>query len=103
MHMPPVQVSPVAHAWHTTPPAPQAAVVLPGAHVAPWQQPVGQLEALHPLHAPLLQVWPVGHMAHMPPAAPHALGFVPGWHVLPWQHPVGHDVASQMQLPPEQT
>jgi len=88
---------------HVAPAVPQAAAVGGVVHVLPEQQPIGQLVELQPLHAPLLQVWPLGHIVHMPPAAPHALGLVPGSHVLPWQHPVEHDVASQMQWPPEQT
>jgi hypothetical protein len=97
-----VQVSPVAHTWHVPPAGPQAAVVLPGSHVLPRQQPVGHDAASH-MHLPPEQTWPVPHTApppqvqaplveqvspvvpqfvHMAPAVPHAVaeGVV---HVLP--------------------
>ncbi len=39
-------------------------------------------------------------LLHWPPPAPQAV--IPGvTQLCPEQHPVGHDVASQMQLPPE--
>jgi hypothetical protein len=55
------------------------------------------------MHAPATQASDMvgSQLVHEPPPAPHAVieGVV---HVCPEQHPPGHDIASQMQLPPEQ-
>ncbi len=100
--------------------APQAAVVVPGWQVVPWQQPVGQ-DVASQMHLPPEHTWPlpqafpppqvqlplaeqpspvVPQLAQVAPCVPHAVadGVV---HVLPEQQPVGHDAASQTHWPPE--
>lgn len=117
--MPLVQESPVAHIWHAPPLAPHAAVVLPGWHVLPWQQPVGH-EAASQTHLPLEHACPlpqavlppqvqaplaeqpspvVPQLVHVAPLVPQAIadGVV---HVVPEQQPLAHEAASQTHLPP---
>jgi hypothetical protein len=85
------------HAVHAWPPVPH--VASEGvSHVVPLQQPDGQA---HVPHTPFVQKSPGGQGAHARPAVPHAVASPPVLHVAPSQHPVLHDVASQMQCPPE--
>jgi hypothetical protein len=64
---------------HAAPPPPHAEVEVPARQTSPWQQPPGQVVALHvgphevPLHA-----WPVPQIAQVAPPAPHAAIMVPG-------------------------
>jgi hypothetical protein len=58
------------------PPLPQV-VSAGGLHVAPEQQPSGQLVALQPLQAPPVQVWPFGQGWQAPPPVPHSAGLSP--------------------------
>lgn len=71
------------------PPVPHVAV--PGvSHVAPTQQPFGQV-ALQPVHALFTQFSLGPHWPHADPPVPQAVVEVPGRHVVPEQHPLGHD------------
>ena len=100
---------------------PQSATSI-GVHVVPTQHPALHEVASH-THAPATQCWPIEHappapQAHAPFAAQwsvrvasqlvHAAPSIPQldiegtWHVAPTQHPVPHELASQMQVPPEQ-
>jgi hypothetical protein len=114
--------APASQLVHTVPLSPQ----LPGQfwevmHWLPWQQPVGQLVALH-WHTPALQNCPEPQAApaphlHTPPAAQllarvalqgaQTAPPVVQWfrsnvvvQVAPAQQPVGHEVGSQTQTPP---
>lgn len=60
--------------WHCTPPCPQACVEKPCWQVLPWQQPNGQVCALHGVwHAPPSQTWfNALQLWHAPPPTPHA-------------------------------
>jgi hypothetical protein len=82
---------------HTAPPLPQAGSD-GGLHVAPEQQPPGQLVALHPLQRPAAQVWPAGQVSQALPPAPHDIGLSPATHVPAAQQPPGHDVPSHTQV-----
>jgi len=73
-----------------------------GRHVAPEQQPLGQLSGSHPEHTPALHVSPVGQREHASPAAPHAAGSLPVAHTLPSQHPALHELASHTHAPATQ-
>jgi hypothetical protein len=93
---PPVQL-PAEHAWvpahitHALPDAPHALFDVPLRHTSPWQQPVGQVEALHvAMHEVPLHTCDALHVEHCEPEVPHAPDVVPGMHTLPWQQPVGH-------------
>jgi hypothetical protein len=89
-----------SHAAHTEPPDPHVAVPA-GMHVAPEQQPLGQLPALQPLHAPPAQVCaPQSWQA--PPPLPQLVSAVPGRQAPPAQQPFGHEVASHTHAPPTQ-
>ncbi len=97
---PPLVQLPLLHDWlpahttHAAPPLPHAEAAVPPTHTSPWQQPVGQVVALHvAAHSVPLHAWLPLHVAHALPPAPHAAPAVPAWHTLPWQHPVGQVVA----------
>ena len=100
--VPPLQTWPAPQAGtmphRQGPVASHAADMVPGWHTLPWQQPPGQVVALHadahdvPLQAAAPQD------AHAPPPVPHAALVLPGWQTLPWQQPLGHVAASQMKV-----
>jgi hypothetical protein len=112
------QVLPLPHEPQALPLDPQAVSWLPGMQTLPWQQPPGQLDALHtqapPTQArpapqaaldPHLQVPPEqvsvlvrSQLPHDPPPVPQvAVLFV--LHTPPEQHPFGHEFASQTHAP----
>jgi hypothetical protein len=80
-----------AQVTQAVPPVPHALFAVPPTHVSPWQQPLGQVDALQvAMHCVPLQTCALVHVAHCAPEVPHAPEVVPGMHTLPWQHPVGH-------------
>ena len=86
-----------SHPTQTAPPLPQ--LVSDGAlQIAPAQQPVGQLVALHPLQCPAVQVWPAGQVVHALPPPPHDVTLSPVRHAPAEQHPVGHEVLSHTHV-----
>lgn len=100
-HSPPEHVlARSSHAKHASPAVPHAAIE-GGAHVAPLQQPLGQVAAEHPEHTPELHVDDEGHSAHVEPPTPHASLVVPALHVVPSQQPA-HDAPSQTHSPSSQ-
>ena len=118
-HTPALQVAGLVHVVHAAPLAPQAALVLPGRHVLPEQQPPAHDDALHTQPLPV-HLRPAPHAAlplqpqvpfarqvlevlvlqsvHAAPFTPQAplLGVV---HTLPTQQPLGHDVESHTHWP----
>jgi hypothetical protein len=113
------QVLPRPHEPHALPLDPQAVSWLPGKHTLLWQQPPGQLVALHtqepPTQAspvpqaafvPHLQVPPEHvsvlaalHTLHDPPPVPQVeVAFA--LQTLPEQQPFAQEVASQTHAPP---
>jgi hypothetical protein len=90
-----------SHPTHATPPLPQ--VVSEGTlHVAPEQQPFGQLMALHPLQAPELHICPAGQVSQRPPPVPHEAGVSPARQIPLAQQPFGQEVPSHTQVLPMQ-
>jgi hypothetical protein len=109
---------PPLHATQVAPPKPHAVATLPCWQAPFWQQPDGQLAALH-THAPPTHASPTPHgeappHAQAPPThasevvvsqTTHSAPPVPqvasegGPHVAPLQHPLGHEVASQTHFP----
>jgi hypothetical protein len=123
-HAPFVQRSAVVvQAWQVEAGAPhEVALCAEGAtHWLPWQQPPGQLVALHTQAPPLEQVWPAAQAApvphshtpptqalvdplHGPQAAPPVPQVVAPWlagttHAPALQQPVGQLVESHTQAP----
>jgi hypothetical protein len=110
---------PTAQVWHASPPAPQAASLLPGRQVPPEQQPLLQLVPSH-TQAPSRQRWPLAQVAPAPqvqvpsaeqpsasnasqvtqaaPGAPQASA-ARRLQVPPAQQPPGQVVASQATVP----
>jgi hypothetical protein len=124
-HCPPTQVCPASHgpeepqlhapaveqlfeldatqATQATPATPQVANV-EVSHVAPAQQPKGQLKIVQPVQVPAsLQSCSDGHAVHPEPPEPHIPLVLPGSHVLPAQHPLGHEVPLHTHVPARQT
>jgi hypothetical protein len=101
------------------PAVPHAILIVPGRHVPPWQQPVGQLVTSHavvleqepethvsvPMHGPQvphahepdaeqLSARVVSHATQAAPPVPHVAS-ARVWQVPPMQQPIGQLVASQ--------
>jgi hypothetical protein len=115
---PATQFCSAGHVEQPEPPAPHMAVVLPGSHWLPLQQPVGHDVWLH-THAPPTHTCPAPHTAPVPhsqtPALEQPFALDPHWthpappvphapaegvsHTLPLQHPVGHELALHTQAP----
>ena len=116
---PPWLQPPPAQVWQASPPAPQAASVLPAWQVLPAQQPLGQLVPSQ-TQAPPRQRCPLAHGAPVPQAqlpaaeqpsartgsqATQATPALPQasragvWHAPAAQQPLAHDAASQAVLP----
>jgi hypothetical protein len=96
-----VTVAPVPAVGQTTqvrPPVPQALVVLPGWQVLFWQQPFGQLAAVH-THEPFLHSWPTGQLMQATPPVPQALFAVPCRHWPFSQQPFGQVAAVHTHSP----
>jgi hypothetical protein len=108
-HAPLLQVCAPEQVVQALPPLPHAEVEVPLWHTSPWQQPPGQVFALHVAthEVPLHTVF-VPQLAQVAPPVPQAVAVVPDWHTLPWQHPSGQVLALQaathcvpLQLSPE--
>ncbi len=98
------QASPiVVQSMHWAPAVPQASSI--GVlHVAPEQQPDGQVSGVHITQAPCGQLCIAGHCVQRAPPVPHTPGAVPAWQAsFASQQPLGHEAALQTHLPPEQT
>jgi hypothetical protein len=117
LHTPPAQDLPPQF-WHTAPPLPQLAALLPGRHEIPSQQPPGHDVRSH-THAPARHLWPDAHgppaphrqppgarqrsavmpqLTQAPPPEPQAAGDAV-WQTPPAQQPVGHEAASHPHAP----
>lgn len=115
----PATQTPEAHVVHALPPLPHAAVVPPGMHSVPAQQPPHEVASQ--THAPPTQCWPAehagpapqaqlpavqrsadagSHATHAAPGAPHVAGALVSQRD-PAQHPA-HELASQTQAPETQ-
>ena len=81
------------------PAGPHAFAVVGETHIAPEQQPFGQVVGLQPEQVPPLHESPPGQAVQGPPPVPQADAELPFSQVLPAQQPVGQLVESQMQLP----
>lgn len=96
---------PTVHIWHASPPAPQAASLVPGRQVVPEQQPVLQLVPSH-TQAPFRQRWPLAQAAPVPqtqvPAAeqPSAASASQTLHAAPGAPHAS--TARGLQIPPAQ-
>ena len=119
VHTPATQFWSAGHIEQPEPPAPQNAVVVPGSHRLPLQQPVGH-EVLLQTHAPPTHTCPMPHTApaphsHVPTAeqpfalAPHLTHPAPPVphaaaegvsHTRPLQQPVGQELALHTHAPP---
>ncbi len=80
-----VQLWPVPHVWQLAPRVPQALVEVPATQAPFWQQPLGQVVALHGggVQAPAEQVSLPAQAAQAAPRVPQALVKVPGWQTPP--------------------
>jgi hypothetical protein len=86
---------PALQATQAAPPAPHAALAVPGWHCCSVsQQPVGHVDELH-AQAPLMHSLPAEHATHATPPVPHWEFRVPNSHVGPLQQPAGHVLALQ--------
>jgi hypothetical protein len=99
----------VVQSTQAVPPLPQAALVLPGRHWLPWQQPLPQVVGLQLGGGPTTQVPDWGSQLlldsvqswHGAPLVPHRLLSAPLKHWPPWQQP--WQVWGPQGLPPWQT
>lgn len=100
LQVPPLRVQ----STQAVPPLPQALLALPPRHWLFWQQPLAQVDGLHPpppwqLVVAGLQVCPLRvQSTQKPPPEPQALLARPPWHWSFWQHPLGQLAGPQ---PPE--
>jgi hypothetical protein len=69
-----------------------------GLHVAPEQQPFGQVVPLQPLHTPPTHNCAPGQLSHAPPPVPHDVALLPGRQAPAAQHPPAHEVPSHTQV-----
>jgi hypothetical protein len=86
-------VDPVVQSVQETPPLPHAFPAVPATHTPPWQQPLGQVAALHETHCWFTHFLPVAVQSSHETPLPQAVSDAPPWHTPSLQHPDAQVVA----------